>query len=352
MDSKTIVSFKGRGAVSNQTGRFNPTQSEREEECPQSAPHTIFYRELAKSIVTRNHSPDVPFEFSINPYRGCEHGCVYCFARPNHAYVDLSPGLDFETRIFVKENAAECLERTFSKRGYRPSPITLGTATDPYQPVERTRRITRSLLEVMVKYRHPFCIITKGVLVCRDKDLLQQAAEMGLVKVMVSVTTLDNSLKSRLEPRTASGEARLRVIAELTQLGIPVGLLMAPLIPWINDSEMEAIISRAAAAGAESANFIFLRLPLEVSPLFQEWLRCHYPDRAERVLNSIRQSRGGNLYEARFGERMRGSGPIADLLGNRFRAACRKSTIEYAGRRELDCGQFSLPNKNNQLALF
>jgi len=344
--------YKGRGASSNKSSRFDTLNSEWDEECQRPAPKTVFYRESAKSIVTKNQSPDVPFDFSINPYRGCEHGCIYCFARPNHAYVDLSPGLDFETKIFIKENAAECLERTFQRRGYKPMPITLGTATDPYQPIEREKQITRSLLKLMVRYKHPFSLITKSALVCRDADLLQQAAQMGLVKVMISVTTLSNELKARLEPRTASGEARLRAIDMLSSQGIPVGLLMAPLIPWINDNEVEEIVSRSAKAGAESANFIFLRLPLEVAPLFQEWLQNHYPDRAERVLNSIRHSRGGKLYEARFGERMSGRGVIAELLSSRFRKACSRSAIQYAGSRILDQSQFSLPCKNNQLALF
>ena len=242
---------KGRGAVSNKSGRFSESQVEIDDEYLVSRQDTVFYRELAKSIVTRNQSPDVPFEFSINPYRGCEHGCIYCFARPNHAYVDLSPGLDFETRIFYKENAAQQLELFFNKRGYRPSPITLGTATDPYQPVEANKGITRSLLEVMVRYGHPFSLITKSALVLRDADLLSQAAARGLVKVMISVTTLDNRLKSRLEPRTASGSARLKTIKRLTEQGVPVGLLMAPLIPWINDQEVERIIACSADAGAE-----------------------------------------------------------------------------------------------------
>lgn len=347
-----VTTHKGRGAVSNQAGRYSPSQSEWEVDCSPVAPDTVFYRESAKTIVTRNRSPDVPFEFSINPYRGCEHGCIYCFARPNHAYVDLSPGLDFETRIFVKDNAAEILERTFLKRGYRASPITLGTATDPYQPVEKVRRISRSLIELMVKYRHPFSLITKSALVRRDADLLQQAAALGLVKVMISVTTLDNEVKSRLEPRAASGEARLRTIKALTDVGIPVGVLMAPLIPWINDSEIEAIVQRSAEVGAESINFILLRLPLEVAPLFQEWLQVHYPDRADKVLNSIRQSRGGALNDPRFGNRMRGSGPVAELLSTRFRLACRRAGIESGSHRELDSSQFSLPRQNNQLTLF
>ncbi|MCK5790169.1 MULTISPECIES: PA0069 family radical SAM protein [unclassified Ketobacter] len=344
--------YKGRGAVSNPTGRYNPTQSQSDTDEAMPAPQTVFYRETAKSIISRNQSPDVPFEQSINPYRGCEHGCIYCFARPNHAYVDLSPGLDFETRIFVKENAAQRLQEALQKQGYKPSPITLGTATDPYQPVERHTEITRELLTVLVRFRHPFTLITKSALVLRDIDVLKQAAELDLVKVMISVTTLNNRLKGQLEPRTASGAARLRVVSALTQAGIPVGVLMAPLIPWLNDGEVEDIVNRSAQAGAESANYIFLRLPLEVAPLFSEWLAEHYPQRAERVLSIVRQSRGGRLYSAQFGERMRGQGPFAELFNNRFRNACRKAGIQYAGSRHLSCDKFSLPFQNNQLALF
>lgn len=343
---------KGRGAVTNRTGRYCPTHSEHDPHECGPAPQTLFFREVAKSIVTRNQSPDVPFEFSINPYRGCEHGCIYCFARPNHAYVDLSPGLDFETRIFVKENAAECLERTLQKKGYKPGPITLGTATDPYQPIEAQKGITRALLQILVRYRHPFSLITKSSLVLRDVDLLEEAARHDLVKVMMSVTTLSNTLKRQLEPRTASGEARIRVVEKLAQAAIPVGVLMAPVIPWLNDCEVESVVTRSAEAGAESANYIFLRLPLEVAPLFSEWLAQHYPDRAERVMSVIRQSRDGRLNDPRFGQRMRGQGPFADLLSDRFRRACRKAGIQYGGSRHLSSDKFSLPFQNNQLALF
>ncbi|MEE2731774.1 MAG: PA0069 family radical SAM protein [Pseudomonadota bacterium] len=343
---------KGRGAVTNRSGRYCAAKVITDEDTPRPDPATVFYRETAKSIITRNRSPDVPFDFSINPYRGCEHGCIYCFARPNHAYVDLSPGLDFETRIFCKDNAAERLEARFQQRGYQPSPVTLGTATDPYQPVEASRQITRRLLEVLLRYRHPFSLITKSSLVLRDLDLLEEAARCGLVKVMISVTTLDNDLKTRLEPRTASGAARLRAVAALTARAVPVGVLMAPLIPWINDGEIESVVERSAEAGAESANFILLRLPLEVAPLFEEWLAVHYPERAQRVLNALRNSRGGKLYDARFGSRMRGTGPMAELYANRFRSACRRAGIPVGGSRELRCDQFSLPNKNRQLGLF
>lgn len=344
--------LKGRGATSNATGRYNITQSEMDEGWRSSSPETVFYREQAKSIITRNGSPDVPFEFSINPYRGCEHGCIYCFARPNHAYVDLSPGLDFETKIFIKETAASCLESAFNKQGYRPEPITLGTATDPYQPVERRSQVTRSLLAVLLQYRHPFSLITKSSLVVRDADLLEQAAALGLVKVMISVTTLDNTLKARLEPRTASGASRIRTIEQLTQRGIPVGVLMAPLIPWLNDSDIEAVVQRSADAGAESANYILLRLPLEVAPLFEQWLQAHYPARAQRILNTIRSCRGGKLYQAGYGDRMRGRGQYSDLYRARFKLACERAGIAMGGDRVLDTSQFNVPGLASQLSLF
>jgi DNA repair photolyase len=347
-----VLMLKGRGASSNKTSRFNAFSVERQPEYRPQKLDTLFYREHAKSIITRNASPDVPFDFSINPYRGCEHGCVYCFARPNHAYVNLSPGLDFESRIFYKHNAAQVLERELNRPGYVPSPITIGTATDPYQPVESSYEITRQIIAVLVRYRHPFSIITKSQMVSRDIDLLKQAARLNLVKVMMSVTTLNNSLKAKLEPRTASGQARLKVIRALTANGIPVGVLIAPLIPWLNDHETESIIQESKAAGAESANYILLRLPREVAPLFVEWLQLHYPDREQRVLNAIRQTRGGKLYKSDFTERMRGTGEFASMYRQRFMLACKKEGIDNAFCRSLDCSQFSLPCKNNQLALF
>lgn len=344
--------MKGRGAISNLAGRFEKRISLVDEQYQPDTLATVFLPEQARSLITRNQSPDVPFQYSINPYRGCEHGCIYCFARPNHAYVDLSPGLDFETRIFVKENAAEALRKDLARPSYQPSPICIGTATDPYQPVEAQRRITRQILEVLWEHRHPLSIITKSQLICDDIELLARMAEQRLVRVMVSLTTLDNQVKRWLEPRTASGEARVRTIRQLTEAGIPVGVLVAPLIPWINDDELELLVERAAEAGADSAAFILLRLPNEVAPLFVEWLHAHYPDRADKVLNTLRAARGGRLNDPRFGERMRGQGDYSALLGQRFALACRKAGI---GRREapdLDCSQFRIPNKDRQLALF
>lgn len=352
--------LKGRGAVSNPTGRFEQRISVLEEEFLPQKRDTIFLPEHAKSLITRNQSPDVPFLQSINPYRGCEHGCIYCFARPNHAYVGLSPGLDFETRIFVKENAIEALRRDLARPSYQCSPICIGTATDPYQPVEAERKLTRQILQLLLECRHPVTLITKNQLVARDVDVLAELAQQSLVKVMISLTTLDNQTKRWLEPRTSSGEARLRAVATLREAGVPVGVLVAPLIPWINDHETEQLLERAAQAGAQSANFMLLRLPLEVAPLFEEWLQTHCPDRAERVLGTIRDARGGKLYESKFGERMTGSGEYARLYAQRFHLACRKLGLGYDRVRGevLDCSRFVPPvvtrpaREDPQLSLF
>ena len=332
--------------MSNLAGRFEQRISLIEEEFLPEKRETQFLPEHAKSLITRNQSPDIPFIQSINPYRGCEHGCIYCFARPNHAYMDLSPGLDFETKIFVKENAVAALRKDLARPSYQCSPICIGTATDPYQPVEAERRITRGILELLLECRHPLTLITKNQLVTRDIDLLAELARQSLVKVLVSVTTLDNQTKRWLEPRTSSGEARLRAVAALKDAGVPVGVLVAPLIPWINDHETEQILERAAQAGADSANFILLRLPHEVAPLFVEWLQAHYPDRAERVLSTLRDARGGKLYESKFGERMTGNGEYASLYAQRFHLACRKVGLDHShnrGRGTLDCTRFVPP---------
>lgn len=280
--------------------------------------------EKVRTIISTNQSPDVPFEQSINPYRGCEHGCIYCFARPTHAYWDFSPGLDFETRLIAKTGAADRLREALDKPNYRCKPIALGMNTDAYQPLEKQRRITRELLEVMRDYRHPVTIITKGGLVLRDLDLLAELATDGLCSVSVSLTTLDNDLKRRLEPRAASPATRLKVVRELTAAGIPTSVLLAPMIPFINDAEMEALLEAAAGAGAKQAGWILLRLPLEIAELFEDWLQRHYPDRAEHVMARIRDMRGGKVYEGAFGKRMRGQGVYADLLSQRFKRACRQ----------------------------
>jgi DNA repair photolyase len=277
----------------------------------------------ARTIISRNNSPDVPFYQSINPYQGCEHGCTYCYARPTHAYLDLSPGIDFETRLSYKANAAELLERELSARNYRCQNITLGANTDPYQPVEKQYQITRGILRVLQKFRHPVAIITKGALITRDLDILSEMAADKLCSVAISVTTLDPQVKRTLEPRAASASARLGAMAQLSAAGVPVTLLFAPVIPALNDCDMEAILSRSHDAGARSAAYMMLRLPLEIRDLFFEWLHEHYPQRAEHVISLIRQSRGGADNDSRFGHRMRGTGPFAELIRQRFQLSCK-----------------------------
>ncbi len=340
--------IRGRGALSNPEGRFEHQTATVvddgwciPEEAP--APDTIVKAEAARSVITRNNSPDVPFDRSINPYRGCEHGCVYCYARPSHAYVNLSPGLDFETRLFFKQNAARLLEDELARPGYRCEPITLGANTDPYQPVEKRLRVTRRLLEVLQRFRHPVSIITKGALVERDIDILAAMAADGLASVIVSVTTLDDELKRTLEPRAAAPAARLRSIRRLTDAGIPVGVLVAPIIPAINDREIEAVVEACARAGARSAGYVLLRLPHEVAGLFREWLAGHYPQRAGHVMSLIAQMRGGKEYDATFGRRMSGTGPVADIIARRFRAACRRHGLEQRRRIKLDTSRFRVP---------
>jgi DNA repair photolyase len=345
---------KGRGTAHNPHNRFAARVSVVEDdgwhhEVP-STQGTEVRIETAKTIISHNTSPDLPFDRSINPYRGCEHGCIYCYARPSHAYWDLSPGLDFETKLIAKTNAAEVLEQQLSKPGYVCAPINLGANTDPYQPIEREQRLTRRLLEVLLRYRHPVTIVTKGALVLRDLDLLAELASQRLVRVMVSLTTLDDQLKRTLEPRAAAPNARLRAIRVLREAGVPVGVLCAPMIPMINDRELEHLLQAAHGAGAQSAAYMLLRLPLEVAPLFEQWLHDHYPQRAAHALSLIRQSRGGELYDSRFGVRMRGEGVFAELLEQRFRKAARQ--LGFAGREALalDCTAFCPPG--GQMALF
>jgi DNA repair photolyase len=339
--------LKGRAAISNPGGRFEPWQRERVEDGwsgaeAEAAPRDVqeVLPERARTIIARNSSPDVPFSQSINPYRGCEHGCIYCYARPSHAYLDLSPGLDFERRLRIKVNAARLLEEELASPRYRCEPITLGANTDPYQPVEATHAITRQLLEVCDRHGQPVSIITKSALVLRDRDILRRLAARRLCHVMVSVTTLDDGLKRRLEPRTASGAARLRAVRALAGDGIPVGVFVAPVIPMINDAEIESILAASAAAGARTAGWILLRLPHEVSELFRQWLECHYPERAGHVMSLIRQSRGGRDNDPRFGSRMRGSGPYADLIARRFAVAARRFGLSGEDWPTLDCSQF------------
>jgi DNA repair photolyase len=314
---------------------------------------TVVRPEPARTVITRNDSPDVPFEQSINPYRGCEHGCVYCFARPAHAYVNLSPGLDFETRLFYKQEAATRLREELSRPRYRCAPIALGTNTDPYQPVERRYGVTRSILELMLECAHPVSIVTKSAMVLRDLDLLVPLASRRLVRVYLSVTTLDDGLKRKMEPRAASPRARLAAVRALSEAGVPVGVMVAPVVPAINDHEIEALVEAAAAAGAGSVAYLLLRLPREVRDLFYEWLETHFPDRAGRVRNRIRDLRDGRDNDPRFGFRMRGSGPWAELLRARFETACRRVGLPRGEDGPLDTASFRPPRPaSGQLALW
>lgn len=339
---------KGRGALTNEKGRFEAVRLEEVDDgwVPPDVPdrlETQVSPEPARTILTRNDSPDVPFEQSINPYRGCEHGCVYCFARPTHAYLNLSPGLDFETKLFFKPRAAELLENELRRPGYRVRPIALGTNTDPYQPIERQFKVTRSILEVLLRYRHPCTIVTKGTLIERDLDLLADMAQFGLVSVMISVTTLDDGLKRVMEPRAASPAARLKTLERLAARAIPVGALIAPVIPAINDHEIERLVEAVALHGAQSAGYVMLRLPHELKDLVREWLETHFPMKAEHVLSLIRDMRGGRENDPRFGTRMRGQGEVAELIGQRFALAARRAGLDRDRRAELNREAFCVP---------
>ena len=299
-----------------------------------------------RSIISRNESPDVPFSRSINPYQGCEHGCIYCYARPSHAYLDLSPGLDFETQVYFKPDAAQRLLETWQKPGYVCEPITIGANTDPYQPAEKHKRITRSLLELFAAHRHPVSLITKGTLIERDLDLLADLAADKLCSVAISLPTLNNDLKRVMEPRVPASAARLKTIERLAAAGVPVSVLMAPIIPAINDNEIEQVLEVAAAAGATQAAYIFLRLPFEVAGIFDAWLREHFPDRAERVMSLVRQASGGRDYDNRFGIRQTGRGPYADLLGQRFAKTCKRLGIRHGEYQNgLDPAKFRRPGQ-------
>lgn len=355
MGRKLRTPEKGRGALSSPEGRFESIHTaadpdfDQEEALPSI--ETELFEDNAHSIITRNTSPDIGFDQSINAYRGCEHGCVYCYARPAHAYLNLSPGLDFETKLFFKPKAAELLRAELAKPNYRPSPIALGTNTDPYQPIERNLAITRSIIEVLNEANHPLTIVTKSTLVERDLALLASLAERRLVSVMISVTTLDNDLKRMLEPRTPSGPRRVRTIKRLRDAGVDTGVLVAPVIPRVNDHEMEAIMEASREAGAGRAGYVLIRLPHEVKPLFEEWLAAHMPDRAEHVMALIRQCHGGEAYDPRFGKRMRGEGPVAELIKRRFEVAKRR--LGFVGERsELDASKFRPLSVTGQLDLF
>jgi len=354
---------KSRGALSRLQGRFETGVRESfddgwagQEETP-APPETIVTEERARAIIQRNESPDLPFELSINPYRGCEHGCIYCYARPSHAYLELSPGIDFETRLFAKVNAVERLREALAKPGYRPSPISLGANTDCYQPIERRYRITRGLIELLAECRHPLTIVTKSALVERDLDLLGPMGRDGLAKVFVSLGTLDPHLARRLEPRAASPQRRLDTIRALAREGVPVGAMLAPVVPALSDKSVEESLAAAAAAGASMAGYQLMRLPNELKDLFREWLTAHYPLRAEHVMSVVQQLRGGRDNDPRFGTRMTGTGNYAELLARRFEIACRRLGLngEERGtrpRRELDCSLFRPPSPPGQLQLF
>lgn len=325
---------RGRGAVSNETSRFTEFSVEavddgwyQESDQSTHGIKTQVFVDRTRTILTRNKSPDVPFNVSINPYKGCEHGCAYCFARPTHAYLDLSPGLDFETKIFVKPDAETLLEKELKNPRYQPEVIALGANTDAYQPIERKLKITRGILEVLSEYRNPVTIITKSSLIERDLDILREMAEHNLVKVVISVTTLDSELSRKLEPRAAAPHRRLETIRRLSENGIPVGILFAPVIPMLNDSEMEKVLEQTTQAGSGSAGYVLLRLPHELKQLFQEWLDTHYPLKAKRIMNIIRETREGREYDSQYHTRQTGKGVFADLFWQRFRLTAEKLSL-------------------------
>ncbi len=339
----------GRGAVSNPEGRFETTRAELVDDGwgtidePLPPLPTTVMPEPARSIITRNQSPDICFDQSINPYRGCEHGCIYCYARPSHGYLNLSPGLDFETKLFYKADAAQLLERELAAPKYKCSPITIGANTDPYQPIERDYRVTRSIMEVLAGCRHPFSLITKSAMVERDVDLLADMARDNLVHVFISVTTLSDELKRTLEPRTASPRARLRAIRTLSEAGVPVGAMVAPVIPVLTDSEVELILQAVAEAGAKSAGYVLLRLPYEIKDLFREWLEQNEPLKAKHVMSRVHAMRNGRDNDARWGVRQTGEGEYAELLAKRFEIACARFGLNRAPRFEHNLSLFTPP---------
>ncbi len=349
---------RGRGARTNASGRFESATREAfddgwtSEDVEPVQLVTTVTPEKAKVIITRNDSPDVGFSASINPYRGCEHGCIYCYARPAHAYMGLSPGLDFESKLFFKPEAARLLERELSKPSYIPEVIHIGGNTDPYQPQERRLRITRQVIEVLSRFNHPFSIITKSGLILRDLDLIAPMAERNLVRAAVSITTLDRKLARSMEPRAATPDKRMGAVKRLADAGVPTVVMFAPCIPGLNDHEMEAVLERAAAVGAQGAGYVALRLPLEIADLFQEWLATDHPDRASRVMSLVRQIRGGKTYDSQWGKRMKGEGPIAALMSRRFAAAKRRYGM---GEKlpPLDLAAFRVPPRaGDQIDLF
>ena len=348
---------RGRGAVTNRAGRFERHAREAVDDgwdIPEDLPplRTEVRLERPRSVITRNTSPDVPFDRSINPYRGCEHGCIYCFARPSHAWLGWSPGLDFETQLVARPEAPEVLARELARKGYRPASIAIGTNTDPYQPIERDYRIMRRILEVLREHRHPVSVVTKGTLIERDADILGEMGRMGLARVGISVTTLDPAVSRRMEPRVPLPARRLKTIRRLTEAGCPVRVMASPMVPALTDHELEAILAAAKDAGAVAASWIMLRLPLEVAPLFREWLERHFPDRAARVMGRVRELHGGRDYDPEWGRRMTGQGAFADLMRHRFAVAVKRLGL-VTDLPPLRTDLFRLPPRaGDQLELF
>jgi len=347
---------KGRGAISNDAGRFEGDRRESfddgwstSDEQPPPL-RTSLTPDASRTVISSNQSPDIPFDVSINPYRGCEHGCIYCYARPSHAWLGLSPGLDFESKLFFKPDAAARLRDELARPGYRCSPIALGANTDPYQPAERKLGVTRSILEVLLEARHPVRIVTKSALVERDLDLLTQMAASNLCTVSVSVTTLDRNLARHMEPRAAAPARRVRTVQTLSKAGVPVNVLVAPIIPVLTDSEIETILAQVREAGACSAGYVLLRLPLEIKDLFAEWLETHFPLKASHVMQRVYDTRGGKANDPRFGHRMRGTGEYAKLIARRFSLAVKR--LEFPGDPPLDASGFSPGSVAAQMPLF
>jgi DNA repair photolyase len=353
------VPHKGRGATLNPEGRFESVSRDAFDDgwavpLPEdpTRPRTSVTPLTARSIIQHNDSPDVPFSASINPYQGCEHGCIYCYARPSHAYLELSPGLDFETRLFAKVNAAPLLREELGKPGYRCDPITIGANTDPYQPVEREWKITRQVLEVLAAHDHPCSIVTKNALVLRDLDLLAPMAAKNLARVFVSVTTLDHEIARKMEPRASAPQRRIEAIRTLSAAGVPTGVMVAPIVPFLTDAGIEKALEAAAAAGARYAAYTLLRLPWELRELFKDWLAHNYPLKAEHVMSRVREMRGGRENDPNFGSRHRGTGLLAKLLAQRFEIACKRLGLNQDERAPLETGLFRPPSQGGQMDLF
>ncbi|MSQ60040.1 MAG: PA0069 family radical SAM protein [Betaproteobacteria bacterium] len=356
MANRPTTPAKGRGASLNLEGRFETVRREVfdddwDTDAGEVKPKTQVAEERARSIISRNSSPDVPFEQSINPYRGCEHGCIYCYARPTHAYLDLSPGLDFETRLFAKTNAAQLLREELARPGYRCSPIALGANTDPYQPIEREYGITREILQVLAEFEHPLTIVTKNAMVERDLDVLVTLAEKNLVQVWISCTTLDHAIARKMEPRASAPRRRIETLRKLSEAAVPCGVLVAPVVPFLTDSGIEDVLSAAAQAGAKSAGYVLMRLPYEIKVLFKDWLEHHFPLKAQHVMSRVRAMRAGNENDPNFGSRMRGQGLFADLLKARMDNACRRLGLNRE-RAALDTTKFRPLARDGQMNLF